>query len=210
MYVLGKPTETDLQKYVAQQSQQTFSYEEVGFSLKIERSDSDYLTQIGDQLRCQALPDRYTIDRNRIVLGSGLEVFEQAKIALCHWKMFNLDWIDLFSPETPIQTGLIVGILFSKFGIWSINFCKVIDFIQTEEKGIKKFGFAYGTLTSHGLSGEERFLVEWNQKNNLVHYDLFAFSRPNQLLTKIGYWYVRKLQRRFVQSSQQAMILAVN
>ena len=200
MYVLGKPTATDLQKYIAEKSQQSFSYEEVGFSLKSEQNDSDYLAQIGD---------RYNIDRNRVVLGSGLEVFEQAKIALCHWKMFNFDWIDLFSPETPIQAGLTVGIIFSKFGIWSINFCKVVDFIQAEEKGIKKFGFAYGTLTSHGLSGEERFLVEWNQENNIVHYDLFAFSRPNQLSSKIGYWYVRKLQKRFVQSSQQAMILAI-
>ena len=200
MYVLGKPTAKDLQKYIAQKSQQTFSYEEVGFSLKIEQNGGDYLSQISD---------RYTVDRNRIALGSGLDVFERSKIALCHWKMFNFDWINLFSPETSIQTGLTVGIIFSKFGICSINFCRIIDFIQAEEKRIKKFGFAYGTLTSHGLSGEERFLVEWNQKNNIVHYDLFAFSRPNQYLTKIGYWYVRKLQKRFAHSSEQAMIVAI-
>ena len=198
MYWVNRRQQT-YKKYIAQQSQQPFSYEEVGFSLKIEQND-DSLAQIGD---------RYTIDRTRVVLGSGLEVFEQAKIALCHWKMFNFDWVGLFSPETSIQAGLTVGIIFPKFGISSINFCRVVDFIETEEKGIKKFGFAYGTLPSHGLSGEERFLVDWNSENNLVHYDLFAFSRPNQPLTKIGYWYVRKLQKRFAQSSKQAMVVAV-
>ena len=200
MYLLSKPTAADLQKYISQKSHQTFSYEEIGFSLKIDKNSSDCLSQIRD---------RYIIDRNRIALGSGLKVFEQAKIALCHWKMFNLDWLDIFSPEADIRAGLTVAIIFHQFGIWSINLCKVVNLIQEEEKRINKFGFAYGTLTSHGLSGEERFLVEWSQENDIVYYDLLAFSRPNQYLTKIGYWYVRKLQKRFAKSSQQAMILAI-
>ena len=200
MYLLSKPTEADLQRYIYQKFYQTFSYEEIGFSLKIDQNGNEYLPQIRAH---------YTIDHNRITLGSGLKVFEQSKIALCHWKMFNLDWVEIFSPEAIIRVGLTVGIIFHKFGIWSINLCKVIDFIQEEEKGVKKFGFAYGTLTSHGLSGEERFLLEWNQENDMVYYDLFAFSRPNQYITKIGYWYVRKLQKRFAKSSQQAMILAI-
>ena len=53
MYLLSKPTATDLQKYLAQQSKQTFSYEEIGFSLKIGQNGSDYLPQIRD---------RYTLD----------------------------------------------------------------------------------------------------------------------------------------------------
>ena len=196
MYLLSKPTPTDLEKYIAQKSAQNFSYEEVGFSLKIKQNSSEHLPQLGDH---------YTIDHNRIVLGSGIKVFEQAKIALCQWKMFNLGWVEIFSPETSIKLGLTVGIIVHQFGIWSINLCRVVDFIEEEDKGIKKFGFAYGTLTSHGLSGEERFLIDWNQDNNLVHYDLFAFSRPNQYLTKIGYWYVRKIQKRFANASLQAM-----
>ena len=196
MYLLSKPTVTALEKYIAQKSQQNFSYEEVGFSLQIEKNSRDYLPQISD---------RYTIDRNRIVLGAGLKVFEQSKIALCQWKMFNLGWVEIFSPETSIKPGLTVGIVVHQFGIWSINLCRVVDFIEEEDQAIKKFGFAYGTLTSHGLSGEERFLIDWNQENNLVHYDLFAFSRPNQYLTKIGYWYVRQIQKRFANDSLQAM-----
>lgn len=196
MYLLSKPTAIALEKYIAQKSQQNFSYEEVGFSLQIKHNSNDYLPQISD---------RYTIDRNRIVLGAGKKVFEQAKIALCQWKMFDFDWVELFSPETSIKPGLTVGIVVHQFGIWSINLCRVVDFIEEEDQAIKKFGFAYGTLTSHGLSGEERFLIDWNQENNLVHYDLFAFSRPNQYLTKIGYWYVRKIQKRFANASLQAM-----
>ena len=49
----------------------------------------------------------------------------------------------------------------------------------------KKFGFAYGTLPDHAGSGEERFLVEMDDEE-IVWYDILAFSRPNRVLARIG------------------------
>ncbi len=69
---------------------------------------------------------------------------------------------------------------------------------------MKRFGFAYGTLEDHAESGEERFLVEWNRENDEVWYDLLAFSRPNQFLSRTGYPFTRRAQKKFERLPQAA------
>jgi uncharacterized protein (UPF0548 family) len=71
------------------------------------------------------------------------------------------------------------------------------------------FGFAYGTLPGHVERGEERFLVEWDQGDDAVWYDILAFSRPNHLLTRLGYPVVRRLQKRFGRDSAATVLKAV-
>ena len=39
---------------------------------------------------------------------------------------------------------------------------------------VEEFGFAYGTLPGHVLSGEERFEVRWDRRGGSVWYDLRA------------------------------------
>jgi len=43
-----------------------------------------------------------------------------------------------------------------------------------------------------------------------VWYDILAFSRPNQLLTRLGYPMVRRTQNRFGQESAAVMSKVVN
>ncbi len=200
MYSLSQPTLQEIQKYLAQQSKQPFSYQDVGASLKIWKNPSNYLSD---------LSSRYIIDRNRLRLGSGAKVFEQSKAALGRWEMFRFNWVQLLWSETPIQSGSTVGIMLQQFGLWAVNACRIVDVIEEEQVFLKRFGFAYGTLPDHGLAGEERFMVEWNREDDTVWYDLFAFSRPNQCLTRIGYWYVRRIQKRFANASKQAMVQAL-
>ena len=51
-----------------------------------------------------------------------------------------------------------------------------------DESGpVRRFGFAYGTLPGHAESGEERFLIEWDQDEDGVWFDILAFSRPAPL-----------------------------
>lgn len=72
-----------------------------------------------------------------------------------------------------------------------------------------RFGFVYGTLPGHVECGEERFQVEWNRNDDSVWYDIFAFSRPNHFLARIGYPIVRRIQKKFASDSAAAMQLAV-
>jgi len=75
---------------------------------------------------------------------------------------------------------------------------------------VKRFGFAYGTLEEHAESGEERFTVEWNRDEDKVWYDILAFSRPRQMLAKLGYPLSRLLQKRFAEGSKAAMVQTVS
>jgi hypothetical protein len=43
----------------------------------------------------------------------------------------------------------------------------------------------------------------------MVRYDILAFSRPQELLTRWGYPLVRRLQKRFAKDSAAAMLRAV-
>ena len=64
-------------------------------------------------------------------------------------------------------------------------------------------------LPGHVESGEERFQVEWNRSDDTVWYDILAFSRPNHVLTRLGYPIVRRIQKKFARDSATAMQLAV-
>ena len=94
------------------------------------------------------------------------------------------------------------------FGLWLPNACRII-YVVDEEGPVQRYGFAYGTLPGHAESGEERFTVEWHEADDAVWYDILAFSRPQQLLARLGYPLTRRLQKRFARDSAAAMQRAV-
>jgi len=110
--------------------------------------------------------------------------------------------------DCPILVGSDVGVLIRHFGFYSLNACRIV-YVIDEEDPMKRFGFAYGTLAEHAESGEERFTVELNQKDE-VWYDILAFSRPRQMIARVGYPLSRFLQKRFAEASKAAMLKAVN
>jgi len=189
MFLPRKPSAEQIRQFISRQSKLQFSYPEVGASRETPRSG-------------------YTIDHNRIELGTGQEVFERAVAALENWKQFDLGWVSVVPGDTPIEVGAIVAILTRHFGFWSLNACRVVYLID-EDGPTKKFGFAYGTLSSHVERGEERFTIEWHRDDDSVWYDILAFSRPNKLLVKLGLPLARMLQQRFAKDSLSAMVAAV-
>ena len=188
MFLLRKPSAEQIRQFISRQSKLQFSYPELGASRETP-------------------PSGYTIDHNRIELGTGREVFARAVAALKDWKQFDLGWVRMVSGDTPIEVGAIVAILTRHFGFWSLNACRVAYLID-EDGPTKKFGFAYGTLSSHVERGEERFTIEWRRYENSVCYDILAFSRPNKLLVKLGLPLARMLQKRFARDSLSAMVAA--
>ena len=154
-------------------------------------------------------PAGYVVDRTRIKLGDGEPVFRSAVAALKRWEQFNLGWVEAWPPDTPIQPGEVVAVMGRAIGIWWLNACRVVYTVD-EAGPTSRFGFAYGTLPGHVESGEERFLVEWDRGDDAVWYDIIAFSRPNHVLTRLGYPVVRQLQKRFGRDSAAAMLRAVS
>jgi uncharacterized protein (UPF0548 family) len=188
MFCFSRPNRQSIIDFISAQANQTFSYAEVGFS------------------RQQALRG-YTIDHNRINLGNGSDTFQRAKVAIRQWKMFDMPWVSLCWPETPIEPGANVAVLISHLGFWSLNASRIVYVIEGQGR-IEKYGFAYGTLADHGEIGEERFTVEFNPDDQEVWFDLYAFSRP-RIAARLAYPFSRILQKRFARDSKAAMYRAV-
>lgn len=189
MFTFSRPSDDDIRCFITAQRNLSHSYVEVGATKA-------------------TLPNGYDIDHSRIQLGTGREIFEQAKAAVRHWEMFNLGWLQLWTPTAPIVVGTTVAVLARIWSIWVLNACRIV-YVIDDTGAIDTFGFAYGTLPGHVERGEERFTVQWNHVDDSVWYDILAFSRPNHWLTHLGYLYVRHLQKRFARDSLQAMLRAV-
>jgi len=191
MFFISRPDQTRIDKHLNRAAERALVYPRIG-STQMKHGST------------LIAPKGYLIDHNRICLGSGAETYARAKAALDRWDMFNFDWVELIRPDKPF-VGQTVGILIRAMGIWSLNAGKVV-YTMDQQGDVARYGFAYGTLPDHAESGEERFSVEWDRNSDSVFYDLLAFSRPNQLLARIGSAYVRHLQRRFQRDSMQAML----
>ena len=189
MLRLCRPSEEFVQKFLADQAGRKFTYDAVGATA----------TQP---------PRGFVVDHTRILLGEGEPAFAAAVSALRRWEQFQLGWLEAAPVETPIQTGATIVIVARAIGLWWLNACQIV-YTVNEAGAISRFGFAYGTLPGHAGTGEERFLIEWNQADDTVWYDILAFSRPNHFLAKIGYPMVRMTQKQFGRESSAAMRRAV-
>ncbi len=190
MFSLTAPTEDEVRRFISKQKDSSFSYPDVGAS-------------------ATAVPAGYNVDHNRVQLGRGENTWQRALGAIRAWRMFSMPWVNLHWQSAPIVVGTDVAVSVHHFGFYSLNACRIV-YLVDEEGPVKRFGFAYGTLAEHAESGEERFTVERNRAADTVWYDLLAFSRPRQMLARLGYPLSRSLQKRFAEGSKAAMINAAS
>jgi uncharacterized protein (UPF0548 family) len=189
VFCLAAPSEDRIRRFLCTQHESQFSYPEVGAS-------------------AGQIPSGYNVDHNRIELGSGEIVWHRAVEAVRGWQMFNMPWVRLCWPTAAIQAGTEVAVLVHHFGFFSLNACRIV-YVVNEEGEMNRFGFGYGTLEEHAETGEERFAVEWNQSDSKVSYDILAFSRPRQIMARVGYVLSRLLQKQFAEDSKAAMLRTV-
>ena len=188
MFLVHRPTDEQIRKFLSSQQHQSFSYPDPGtMGLAATRG--------------------YTADHHRIRLGNGPEVFKRAVESLERWEMFNIGWVCLCWPDAPIETGATVAVLAHVLGFWSLNACRISRVID-EDGELRRRGFAYGTLPEHVERGEESFTIELHSEDNSVWYDIVAYSRPNHYLAQLGYPFTRLLQKRFARDSMDAMLRA--
>ncbi len=189
MLFLRRPKKETVRAFLAAQAKLDLTYAAVGATLTTP-------------------PAGYVVDHTRIKLGEGEKVFLAAKKALERWQQFRLGWLEALPPDTAIREGQVVAILARSIGLWWLNACRIVAVVN-EDGLVNRFGFAYGTLPDHAGSGEERFLVEWDRQEGSVWYDILAFSRPRHVLARLGYRWVRRVQKRFGRESAAAMRRAV-
>ncbi len=186
---IRKPTEQTRRRFLSEQATHEVGYSQVGATAALP-------------------PSGYIVDRTRVELGRGATTFAAARAALQRWEQFRLGWVEAWPTDTPLERGQVVAVLGWAVGLWWLNACRIVYTVD-EAGPLTRFGFAYGTLPGHVERGEERFLLEWDRASDSVWYDIVAFSRPNHLLSWLGYPLVRRHQKRFGRDSATAMFRAV-
>jgi uncharacterized protein (UPF0548 family) len=189
MFLIRPPSTQQIERFLAAQRDLPYSYSAVGATRATP-------------------PTGYAVDHNRIRLGAGPQTFERAAEALRCWQMFDVGWVQLCWPATPVAIGATYGVVIRHAGFWSLNSARIV-YLVDEDGPIRRYGFAYGTLPGHAERGEERFMIEWRRDDDSVWYDLFAFSRPKHPLAWAGYPLTRMLQRRFAGDSKAALARAL-
>jgi uncharacterized protein (UPF0548 family) len=184
---LRRPTLAEIETFRAKNEQEAFGYDELGQS-------------------ANGSPAGYNVDHNTVLLGRGEEVWRRACAALKTWRMFPAGWTAIEPAMEPVRVGQTLTMLARGYGVWWLSGCRIV-YVVDEPGPVRRFGFAYGTLTTHVEQGEERFLVEMLEDGS-VWYDLRAFSRPRFWPVKLAKPLARRLQRRFVRESLAAMYAA--
>lgn len=191
MWSLTKPADEEVEQFLARVADAPCSYDEVGIS----QDAIDGESWRGDR------------DAQRGLLGEGEAVYRAACEAITRWQMFPAGWTEILPRGIAPTEGDVVALVIRTYGLWFRCACRVIYTVD-DPGPVRRFGFAYGTLADHVETGEERFLVEWDEDDR-VWYDLRAWSRPRHILTRVGYPVARHQQARFRRESLAAMQEAV-
>lgn len=144
-----------------------------------------------------SLPLGFAHDFCRVEISVGKRAFEAARGALQRWEQFDLGWVRIANPTLGITSGELVAVEARTAGLWSINFSRVVDVVDSATR----FGFLYATTALHIEEGQERFLVEFDPQAETVHYVIDAVSRPRHILARVGYPISRAMQQRFQRDS---------
>ena len=180
MFLLRRPSPSAIDRFLRDSQDLELSYYPVG---------------IVNQLHHRNLSESI------VAVGKGRAEFERARAALMAWKQSNIGWMEIF-PKEPPAVGRVVVILARHLGFWSLNACRVLYFVGNP--GEMCFGFAYGTLTSHSVAGEELFEVFLDEHDDVM-FRIRAVSWPHALLARIGWPFTRRLQVRFRRNSAAAL-----
>lgn len=175
-FALRPPTAGQLEALLAEQGTAPLSYPEVGAT----RGD---------------LPSDYHCVERSIDLGDHEDTFARAREGIRTWAPQRHAGIDLFPPAPPLTEGQSLVLVFRQFPFHVTAACRVVYLVDEAHR----FGFGYGTLPHHPEQGEEAFLVE-RGAGGKVQFRIRAFSRPAQLITRLGAPVGRAVQARVTTS----------
>jgi uncharacterized protein (UPF0548 family) len=138
-----------------------------------------------------ALPSGYRHDRRSTTVGVGNGAWAQARRGLVEWRAHEGAGMNVTAEDAPLVPGTVV-IVTTRIGLlWVVAPCRIIYITDTADR----FGFAYGTLPGHPEKGEEAFHVQRNGEGR-VTFEIVAFSKPAELLARLGGPISRAIQQR--------------
>jgi uncharacterized protein (UPF0548 family) len=137
------------------------------------------------------LPPRYHHVRESVVVGRGDDDFRRGQEALREWAAHKQIGADVLPSDAKLNPGVTVLVTVPIGPVVVIAPCRIVSVTDTADA----FGFAYGTLPGHAECGEESFTIRRDRDGQIV-FEVVAFSRPSDLLVRLGGPVSRQLQRR--------------
>jgi uncharacterized protein (UPF0548 family) len=182
VFTLRKPDAEHLSHFLARQRTAPLTYTEVGATF------------------ADVLPAGYHHTRAATDLGTGASVWDRARAGIREWAAHAGAGISIAPPAAPITEGTTVAVITSVGPVQVLAACRIVRVVDEPDR----FGFAYGTLPAHPEEGEERFLVT-RDGQGAVRFEVVAFSRAHDLLTRLGGPIPRWMQARATDHYLQGM-----
>jgi uncharacterized protein (UPF0548 family) len=171
--LVSRPSEQDFGAFLATLSGMSVTYVEVGATREI------------------SLPGGYRHDRYSVFLGRGDYCFHRGCEALRSWQAHRYARATLIPAQPPLVPGTNMVVSIRSWPVIAVAPCQIVYASDEEDC----FGFAYGTLPGHPEQGEEAFHVR-RAAGGEVTFDIVAFSRPADVLARLGHPVARMVQAR--------------
>mmetsp|Transcript_7689 Transcript_7689/g.14301 ORF Transcript_7689/g.14301 Transcript_7689/m.14301 type:complete len:223 (-) Transcript_7689:1353-2021(-) len=202
-----RPTREQQEEVLAAASKRGFNYDARGGTKKLD-----------DEEEVKAFKSNgYRVCSRKVRVGEGWGTYRKAKSKLKDWRQVQLGWTSVL-PDTPVKKGAEVCLCARVLGVWIMNPLKTV-YVQTKRTRMPivnlvpmlplaynsaQFSHAEGTMKGHLLAGEERFSVSIDKKDKSVHYQVSSISKPDHILSRVGYPLVCLLQSNFIRQSTRS------
>jgi len=108
---------------------------------------------------------------------------------------------DIF-PDGALLTEAAIIFVMTEFGPLTVLIpCRVVYVVNEP----RRFVFAYGTIPGHPERGEEQFMIEWKDTEEVV-FTITSFSRPDGWIMRLGAPLARRVQVRATRSYLSTMV----
>lgn len=135
------------------------------------------------------------------VVGSGAEDFARARADLADWQVQRRSGLRVRADGPTTREGVVAELRIG-LGPASLRAPVVVVSAVAEER---RFGYAYATLPGHPEDGEEAFVLTMAD-DGTVRFTITAFSRPANLLTRLGGPVAALAQRRIAERYLRSLL----
>lgn len=136
------------------------------------------------------MPEGYHHEVQRVVLPDRPDCFARAADGLRRWQAHRSIGATV-TPDVPPADGATVVVSLPLGPVRVLAPCRIVAVLDEPSR----YGFAYGTLPGHPEEGEEAFVVE-RRPDGTTTFEITAFSRPADLVARLGGPITRAVQRR--------------
>lgn len=133
---------------------------------------------IGATLRGET-PDGFRLLEYHSFLGRGPDLFARSADALLGWQLQLRSGIAVRASTAVVEPGAVAML---RIGVGPIAVPAPARVVAVVDEPARR-GFAYGTLPGHPECGEELFVVEYDENENVTLH-ITVFSRPATLLAR--------------------------